>query len=159
MTLIPQDPLLFKGTMQLNLDPFGQIPKEKLTGVLASVGLTGFTAESEVAENGGNLSSGERQLVCIARAALASTRILLMDEATSAVDQATDANIHRLLSARFNHCTILTIAHRLETIMASDRVLVMEQGQVREFAPPSQLMRDSESAFARLLAELPRTHK
>lgn len=159
MTLIPQDPLLFKGTMQLNLDPFTEIPKERLTSVLASVGLTAFTADSEVAENGANLSSGERQLVCIARAALASTRILLMDEATSAVDQATDESIHRLLRAHFNHCTILTIAHRLETIMASDRVLVMEQGQVKEFASPAQLSQDPESAFARLLAELPRTRK
>jgi ABC-type multidrug transport system fused ATPase/permease subunit len=82
-----------------------------------------------------------------------------MDEATSAVDQATDESIHRLLRAHFNHCTILTIAHRLKTIMASDRVLVMEQGQVKEFASPTQLSRDPESAFARLLAELPRTRK
>lgn len=159
MTLIPQDPLLFKGSMQVNLDPFTTISKERLTAVLASVGLSAFTADSEVAESGANLSSGERQLVCIARAALASTRILLMDEATSAVDQATDESIHRLLRAQFSHCTVLTIAHRLETILASDRVLVLEQGQVREFAPPAQLAQDPTSAFAVLLAELPRTHK
>ena len=159
MTLIPQDPLLFKGTMQNNLDPFAKVAIDKLNATLASVGLGTFTHASEIAEGGSNISSGERQLVCIARAALASTRILLMDEATSAVDQVTDETIHRLLRAQFSHCTILTIAHRLDTIMASDRVLVLEDGRLLEIGPPSQLAGDSASAFAKLLEELPRSHK
>ena len=156
MTLIPQDPLLFKGTMRDNIDPFKQISDERVNELLASVTLTGFHAGSVISESGSNLSSGERQLVCIARVSLASTPILLMDEATSSVDLQTDETIHTLIRTLFAHCTVLTIAHRIDTVMNSSRILVLDRGAVKEFAPASELLRDPSSSFSQLVSELPK---
>ena len=156
LTLIPQDPLLFKGSMRDNVDPFHRLTKEKVTSVLHAVNLHTFNCDSIVEENGGNLSSGERQLVCIARASVASTKILLMDEATSSVDLQTDETIHTLLRSNFAECTVLTIAHRIATILHSSRILVLSNGQLSEFDSPSVLLADPTSHFSQLVAELPK---
>lgn len=155
MTLIPQDPLLFTGSLQDNIDPFHLLNPAALAQTLSSVGLGHMSLASPVAELGGNLSSGEKQLICIARATVRGTLILVMDEATSAVDQKTDALIQELIRTKFSDCTVLTIAHRLKTVMRSDRVLVMEDGQVREFAAPASLLSTPSSLFAQLAHELP----
>ncbi len=103
-------------------------------------------------KQGGFLSVGQRQLLCLARAILRNNRILVLDEATAHVDMETDAIIQRTIRTKFSHCTILAIAHRLHTIIDSDRVLVMDQGCVLEFGSPKDLLAKEEGAFKRMVA-------
>ena len=129
ISIIPQDPLLFTGTLRRNLDPFEEHSDCKLWQVLKEVHLAEAVSElrlgleTEMSEGGSNLSVGERQLVCLARAILRQNRILVLDEATANVDPRTDALIQAAIRERFRHCTVLTIAHRLHTIMDCDRIL------------------------------------
>ena len=104
--------------------------------------------DDPVAEYGENLSQGQRQLICLGRSLLRKCRILLLDEATSSVDYETDSNIQRTLREDFQGCTVLTIAHRVNTIMDSDKILVMQDGKVGEFAPPKELLADKTSIFS-----------
>lgn len=101
----------------------------------------------QVNEGGDNLSIGQRQLVCLARALLRRTNVLVLDEATAAVDLETDSLIQATIRQEFNHCTVLTIAHRLHTILDSDRVLVLDNGKVAEFNSPKSLLADNQSIF------------
>ena len=103
--------------------------------------------EAPVAEYGENLSQGQRQLLCLGRSLLKKCRILLLDEATSSVDYETDAAIQRTLRKDFLGCTVLTIAHRVNTIMDSDKILVMKDGLVAEYAPPQELLENKSSIF------------
>jgi ATP-binding cassette subfamily C (CFTR/MRP) protein 1 len=100
-----------------------------------------------VAEGGENLSVGQRQLICLARALLRKTKILVLDEATAAVDLETDSLIQTTIRKEFKECTILTIAHRLNTIMDSNRVLVLDKGTIGEFDSPSNLLSNHNSIF------------
>jgi len=104
-----------------------------------------------VAEGGENFSAGQRQLVCLARAVLRRARVLLLDEATSSVDYETDAAVQRTLRREFAGCTVLTIAHRLNTILDSDRILVMDQGKVAEFDTPDNLLKNKKGIFYQLV--------
>lgn len=168
VAVIPQDPVLFSGTVRSNLDPFDEHDDERLFGVLDSVGLyshmarvssktslssTGSVPEmrggrtqpikslsDEVSEGGNNFSVGQRQLLVIARAMLAKATIVIMDEATASVDADTDARIQRVLRDEFKFATCITVAHRLNTIMDSDFVLVMDDGRAAEFDSPSSLL-------------------
>ena len=96
--------------------------------------------DAVLGESGSNLSSGQRQLLCMARALLRNARVLVLDEATSNVDTASDALIQETVRAAFADCTVLTIAHRLHSILDSDRVLVLEDGRVKEFDTPEKLL-------------------
>ncbi|KAK7930845.1 hypothetical protein WMY93_007240 [Mugilogobius chulae] len=146
LTIIPQDPVLFSGTLRMNLDPFDKFTDEEIWKVLELSHLKDFVSglteglQYEVAEGGENLSVGQRQLLCLARALLRKSRILILDEATAAVDLETDDLIQNTIRKEFSHCTVLTIAHRLHTIMDSSRVMVLDAGKIVEFDSPSNLL-------------------
>ncbi|XP_054162951.1 multidrug resistance-associated protein 1-like [Oppia nitens] len=153
LTIIPQEPILFSGTIRSNLDPFDKFSDEELWTVLEHSHLKEFVISSgsgldySVAESGDNLSVGQRQLICLARALLRNTRVLILDEATAAVDVETDALIQQTIKQEFKSSTILTIAHRINTIMDYNRVLVLNNGRVAEFAEPDALLNDRTTIF------------
>jgi ABC-type multidrug transport system fused ATPase/permease subunit len=152
MTMIPQDPVLFQGSLRYNLDPCDLYSESEVRAVMQDVGLD-FDINKEVKEGGTNFSVGERQLMCIARSGLAHPKILVLDEATSAIDHHTDSLIQQYVRTKFS-CTILTIAHRLHTILDSDRVMVLEHGRLVEFDSPKNLLADKESSFCQLAKSL-----
>ncbi|KAG5182090.1 hypothetical protein JKP88DRAFT_349004 [Tribonema minus] len=158
LTIIPQEPVLFSGTLRSNLDPFDAYSEEEVWAALRAAGLDTLVRglpeglNEPVAEYGENLSVGQRQLLCMARALLRRSRLLLLDEATSSVDPQTDALIQKTIRSAFKDCTVLTIAHRLNTITDSDRILVMDDGRVAEFAPPAELLKNADGHFTKLLA-------
>ena len=153
LTIIPQDPVLFSGTIRFNLDPFSEKTDDELWTCLEHAHLKDFVKglpnelDSKVSEGGENLSVGQRQLICLARALLRKTKILILDEATAAVDLETDSLIQSTIRSEFSDCTIITIAHRLHTILDSTRVLVLDQGKVVEFDSPDNLLNDQSSVF------------
>lgn len=155
ISIIPQEPVLFSATLRENLDPFGDFPDDSLWSALEEVELKGSvdSLEMRVAEGGANFSVGQRQLVCLARAILRNNRILVLDEATANVDPQTDALIQSTIRRKFSECTVLTIAHRLHTIMDSDRVLVMDAGTVSEFDHPWRLLQRQRGVFSHLVQE------
>lgn len=146
LTIIPQEPVLFSGTLRMNLDPFDKYSDEELWKALEQSHLKKFVSsqalklELECSEGGENLSVGQRQLVCLARALLRKTRILVLDEATAAVDLETDDLIQSTIRTQFEDCTVFTIAHRLNTIMDYTRVLVLDKGEIAEFDTPAALI-------------------
>jgi ABC-type multidrug transport system fused ATPase/permease subunit len=164
ITIIPQDPLLFRGTIRSNLDPFHEHSDEAVWVVIDRLQLrarlTTFIEEgpsgldTPVAERGSNFSLGQRQLLCMARALLKRSPILMLDEATASVDFETDAMIQHLIREEFRSCTVVTIAHRLATIMDSDRVLVLSHGEVAEFGKPAELLRRSDGHFFGMVRRL-----
>ncbi|XP_015175309.1 PREDICTED: multidrug resistance-associated protein 1 isoform X6 [Polistes dominula] len=153
LTIIPQDPVLFSGTLRMNLDPFDQHTDDEVWRALEHAHLKSFVQNllngllHEVSEGGDNLSVGQRQLICLARALLRKTKVLVLDEATAAVDLETDDLIQRTIREDFKDCTVLTIAHRLNTILDSDRVIVLDKGLIIEYDAPEVLLRNSSSAF------------
>ncbi|KAG9397716.1 hypothetical protein AC1031_019160 [Aphanomyces cochlioides] len=146
LSIIPQDPVLFSGTLRENLDPFGEKTDAELEAVVQQTHLD-LALSTVVAESGSNLSVGQRQLLCIGRALLRQSRIIVMDEATANVDLATDQLIQTTIQQAFTTETVLTIAHRLDTILHCDRVVVLEKGEVVECDAPSVLMAQESSAF------------
>uniref|UniRef100_A0AAX7V9V4 Multidrug resistance-associated protein 1 n=1 Tax=Astatotilapia calliptera TaxID=8154 RepID=A0AAX7V9V4_ASTCA len=146
ITIIPQDPVLFSGSLRMNLDPFDSYTDEEVWRALEFSHLKTFVSSlpnklnHDCSEGGENLSVGQRQLLCLARALLRKTRILVLDEATAAVDMETDNLIQSTIRSQFEDCTVLTIAHRLNTIMDYTRVLVLENGKMAEFDSPSNLI-------------------
>ncbi|XP_065528068.1 ATP-binding cassette sub-family C member 2 isoform X2 [Lathamus discolor] len=147
LTIIPQDPVLFTGTLRMNLDPFDQYTDEEVWKALELAHLKTYVQDLPgrllyvVSEGGENLSVGQRQLVCLARALLRKAKILILDEATAAVDLETDHLIQTTIRSEFADCTVLTIAHRLHTIMDSNRVMVLQAGRIVEFDSPEELLR------------------
>lgn len=142
ISIIPQDPVLFSATLRYNLDPFNLFDDTALYQVLAEVELKSCTEGLDflVTESGSNFSVGQRQLICLARAILRNSKILVLDEATANVDPNTDALIQKTIREKFKYCTVLTVAHRLHTVMDSDRILVMDAGQAKEFDIPHTLL-------------------
>jgi len=158
ITIIPQDPMLYKGTLRENLDLLKQYTDEELWLSLERVCMKEkFEQESgldtEIKEGGENLSAGEKQLLCISRAILAKAKIILIDEATSNIDPKTEQTILDTIRNSFEDCTVITVAHRLKTIINSDRILMMGDGKVLEFDNPQTLIDDEKSHFHKLWME------
>ncbi|KAL4518770.1 hypothetical protein Ndes2437B_g00851 [Nannochloris sp. 'desiccata'] len=165
LALVPQDPVIFSGTVRSNLDPFGDAGRglpvsERDAPLWSSLERAGLASairalpgqlDTPISEGGGNLSAGQRQLLCMARALLRSAQILILDEATSSIDTASDTAVQTTISSAFSECTVLTIAHRLHTIITSDRILVLDAGEVLEFDSPTELMKQQGGAFKALV--------
>ncbi|XGW29325.1 hypothetical protein V3C99_008832 [Haemonchus contortus] len=159
ITIIPQDPVLFSGTLRFNLDPFRRNSDVEIWKALEVAHLKPFISslhgalDYEISEGGENISVGQRQLVCLARAVLRNARVLVLDEATAAVDVTTDSLIQTTIRQEFTHSTVFTIAHRLNTIMEYDRVMVLDNGRIIEFDSPQTLLEDRDSAFAKMVQD------
>ena len=154
ISIIPQESVLFTGTVRSNLDPLDQYKDHQLWNSLKAVQLEQVVKElqggldSKVIDKGSNFSVGQKQLICLARAILKENRILVLDEATANTDPQTDELIQTTIRSVFKHCTILTIAHRLNTIMDSSKILVMDAGKIEEFDTPYRLLQDNTSLFS-----------
>ncbi|GAA0146210.1 ATP-binding cassette [Lithospermum erythrorhizon] len=155
--IIPQSPVLFSGTVRFNLDPFNEHNDADLWEALERAHLkeairrNSLGLEAEVSEAGENFSVGQRQLLSLARALLRRSKILVLDEATAAVDVRTDALIQKTIREEFKSCTMLIIAHRLNTIIDCDRILLLDAGQVLEYDTPETLLQKEESAFSKMV--------
>ena len=158
LAIIPQDPVLFTGSLRTNIDPDGKYSDTELWMRLGQCGMEGAIAEHQKGldrpceERGSNFSMGQRQLLCLCRALLRNARVLVLDEATASVDGESDALIQRTLQTELGSTTVLTIAHRLETVMHCDRILVMVDGRVAESGPPAELQTKQGGRFAELWA-------
>ena len=157
IAIIPQEPLLFSGTVRSNLDPFHEYSDEAIWSALEQASMKDVIAENAtgldtpVEEHGNNYSVGQRQLLCIARALLRKSKVILMDEATASIDSETDMKIQSTIRTQFTESTVITIAHRIHTIIDSDRVLVLELGEVKEYDQPGVLLEDPKSLFSQLV--------
>ena len=159
ITVIPQDPTMFNGTLRFNLDPLGNARDSEIVELLKKATLTSLLQESKpldkvISEGGSNMSSGEKQLICICRAILRKSKVIILDEATANIDIVTEQKIQQLITENFKDSTMLVVAHRLNTIINSDKVLVMEDGKNKEFDSPQALMANPESEFSKLLQEI-----
>ncbi|KAM9997771.1 hypothetical protein ACTFIY_007409 [Dictyostelium cf. discoideum] len=159
LAIIPQDPVLFSGTLRENLDPFNECPDHELWSILDDIQLskvfksTEEGLNSKVTENGENFSVGQRQLIVLARALLRKPKILVLDEATASVDGQSDSLIQATIRNKFSNCTILTIAHRLNTIMDSDKIMVLDAGKISEFDEPWTLLQNQNGLLTWLVDE------
>ncbi|KAH7704576.1 multi drug resistance-associated protein [Aphelenchoides avenae] len=159
LTIVPQDPVLFSGTLRFNLDPFAAYDDDKVWEALRLTHMEGFVStlpeklQHKIDEGGGNLSVGQRQLICLTRALLRKSKILILDEAAASVDMETDQLIQRTIREQFSDCTVLTIAHRLHSVLECDRLLVLDDGRVVEFDAPQTLLANPESLFRSMAAD------
>ncbi|CAL5002919.1 unnamed protein product [Urochloa decumbens] len=156
--LIPQDPVLFHGSIRYNLDPQGYFSDEQILEVLDKCQLVEVVREkqgldSPVVEGGSNWSTGQRQLLCLGRALLRKSRILILDEATSSIDNATDVIIQKIIRTEFKDSTVITIAHRIPTVMDCSKILVINDGKMVEYDRPQKLLETEGSLFKGLLNE------
>uniref|UniRef100_A0A1D1Z236 ABC transporter C family member 9 n=2 Tax=Anthurium amnicola TaxID=1678845 RepID=A0A1D1Z236_9ARAE len=159
LSIIPQDPTMFEGTVRANLDPMEEYSDLQVWEALDKCQLGDLVHEKEkkldatVVENGENWSAGQRQLFCLGRALLKRGSILVLDEATASVDSATDSTIQQIIRQEFKDNTVVTIAHRIHTVIDSDLVLVLSEGKVQEYDAPAKLLEREDSAFSKLIKE------
>ncbi|XP_021854515.1 putative ABC transporter C family member 15 [Spinacia oleracea] len=160
LSIIPQDPTLFQGNVRFNLDPLEEHSDQEIWEVLNKChGLASVIRQdarlldAPVAEDGENWSLGQRQLVCLGRVLLQRRRILVLDEATASVDTATDNIIQKTVREETSGCTVITVAHRIPTVIDNDLVLVLDQGKIAEYDSPSELLKDGSTAFSKLVKE------
>lgn len=157
ITIIPQEPVLFKNTLKFNLDPEDKCTDKEIKDMLRRAKLgdlltrDGNGVNFKITEKGANLSAGEKALICICRAALRKNKVILMDEATANIDVNTEETIQELINEEFKDSTVLTVAHRLNTIMKSDKIAVMSFGKVAEFGAPDELLSKKKSHFSQMV--------
>jgi ATP-binding cassette, subfamily C (CFTR/MRP), member 1 len=155
LNAIPQDPFFLRGTIRQNIDPLGQSPDMAVEAALRKVGLWNIVSstpsplDSEM-DTEGLLSQGQRQLFCLARAILKPAKIIVLDEVTASVDLQTDELMQKIIRESFKNCTIIAVAHRLQTITDFDRVIVMQSGRIVEHGEPQELLANAGSHFRRL---------
>jgi ABC-type multidrug transport system fused ATPase/permease subunit len=163
LAIVPQDPTLFRGSVKSNLDPFDECTDEDMWDVLRKCKLSAYVArdmdgglkgqetgplnDKVIADKGSNLSVGQRQLLCLARAMLRKSKILILDEATASVDAETDACLQDTVRNEFSNVTVISIAHRLKTVAFYDKILVMDAGRVHEYDTPENLLSNTNSLF------------
>jgi len=173
MSIIPQSPDLLAGTLRENLDPLGEHDDATLNDALNQAGLShlkldngndneggdedggknDINLDSTVESGGSNFSQGQRQIIALARAFLRRTKVLIMDEATAAIDYETDHLIQQFIRSEFKDVTIITVAHRLQTIMDSDKIMVLDEGRLKEWGSPRELLQKEGGAFKHLVDE------
>lgn len=159
VAVIPQRPFIFNDSLRRNLDPWEQhsdaekwavLEKVQLKSIVESRGTSEEALQFVITEGGRNLSVGERQLICLARALLQNAKIILLDEATANIDYLTDRMIQGVIRKEVTHCTVLTIAHRLDTVLEYDRIMVLESGKIVEFDKPDTLLQKKDSFLSEL---------
>ena len=159
LSIIPQEPVLYSGTIRSNLDPHETCTDAELWTAIKDAHIKPYISklenklDHEVAENGSNLSVGERQMICLTRALLKRSKVIVLDEATSAIDHITDSLIQKTIRNAFSESTIITIAHRINTIIDYDRILVLDKGEIAEFDTPTKLFSNKKSIFRSLCDE------
>ncbi|KAJ0037798.1 hypothetical protein Pint_23652 [Pistacia integerrima] len=157
--IIPQEPMLFQGTVRTNIDPLEQHSDQEIWEVVNKCHLLEIIRQDQrlldapVAEDGENWSVGQRQLVCLARVLLKKRRILVLDEATASIDTATDNVIQETIREETSRCTVITVAHRIPTVIDNDLVLVLDEGKVAEYDSPAKLLESNSSSFSKLVGE------
>ena len=158
LTIIPQDPCLMEGSLRYNIDPFDLKEDEEIISILKKIGFE-YTETDEqilnrkIEQGGSNLSVGEKQLICIARAILRKTKIVVMDEATANIDMKTEEKIQKALQYVLNDSTVITVAHRIKTIIDYDKILVLDNGKIIEFDTPQNLLKQEKSLFYELYSK------
>ena len=161
ISIIPQEPTLIEGTLKYNIDPYNKYDDNEINMLINEIGLNNFMCEKnleyKIEEKGNNLSVGERQLICIVRAFLKKNKIIIMDEATSSIDYKTENIIQNIISKFMNNCTVITIAHRIKTIINYDKILVLSNGEIAEFDAPQNLI-DKKGLFYILYKESLNSH-
>lgn len=159
MSIITQDPILFNGSLRMNIDPFDKHSDQEIWNALEEANLKVMVEKmpnqlyGEIKEGSRNFSAGERQLICLARALLQKSRVMMLDEATANLDYKTDQLIQDTIRRKFKECTVITVAHRVNTIIDYDRVLVLDNGRVVEFDKPQQLLQKEGGYFWKLFHE------
>jgi len=153
--IIPQDPILFCGTIRSNIDPLKRYSDTEIWTALEKVQMKNSltSLDQAISDNGLNYSSGQRQLLCLARALVCKNKIIVLDEATANMDVETDQLLQRTIQDNFADCTVLTIAHRLHSFQAADKILVVEDGKIVQFDSPSELLLDREGLFYRMVRD------
>ena len=158
ITIIPQDPCLMEGTLKYNIDPFNKVENEEIISVLKKIGFEytendDIILDRKIEQSGTNLSVGEKQLICICRAILRKTKIIVMDEATANIDMTTEEKIQKALEYAFDNSTVITVAHRIKTIINYDKILVLNNGEIAEFDSPNNLIKNEKSLFYQLYSK------
>ncbi|VDM81163.1 unnamed protein product, partial [Strongylus vulgaris] len=156
ITIIPQDPILFSSTLRFNVDPFNQFADSDIWVALEACQLKEMVLKqnglyTEIEEGGKNISLGERQLLCLCRSLLEGGEILILDEATASLDYATQMLVNEVVRVHFRSATVITIAHKLETIGNCDRVMVIEDGIVVEYDTPENLLANKDSIYREMV--------
>lgn len=163
LAVVPQEPVLFSGTLRESLDPFGEYSDEEICKAIDRMELSAFLEQlpaglnTVVREGGFNFSNGQRQLICLARALLRQSRVVILDEATASMDGHTDRTIQRAIRHEFAGATILIVAHRLGTVLDSDLILALRDGSLAESGPPAELLKNPHSLLSRFVNEIPPT--
>ena len=147
-----------EGTLKYNIDPFNVVDNEEIISVLKKIGFEytesdDIILDRKIEQSGTNLSVGEKQLICICRAILRKTKIIVMDEATASIDMTTEEKIQAALEYALNNCTVITVAHRIKTIINYDKILVLNNGEILEFDSPKNLIENEKSLFYQLYSK------